>query len=62
MANIIMAKIYKSRIPACKYAKKVNGHVVKEYHNVKTTHGQYTNVDKYGKCYYVVHWGNYKKA
>lgn len=62
MANNIKAKIYKNRIAACKYANKVNGHVVKEYKPELRQHGKHAIFDKMAKCYYVVYWGKYNKV
>jgi len=60
MANNINAKIYKDRLSACKFSKKVNGQVVKKYEPEFRRHGKYSTYDKISKCYYVVYWGEYK--
>lgn len=61
MANNINAKIYKNRLSACKFSKKVKGHVVKKFISDIKTHGKYSIKDEYMNCYYVVYWGNYHK-
>jgi len=60
MANEIKAKIYKMKIPAMKFAKKVNGQVVKKYIDVKMSKCNRPINDKLTQ--YVVFWGNYKMA
>jgi hypothetical protein len=57
MANIIQAKIYKSRAAALKYANKVRGHVVVQHDTFTQSHGRHTR--ELEKIFYVVYRGAY---
>lgn len=58
MANNIKARIYKNRIAALKYAKKVQGHIVKHIDTVHDKHGKYCR--ELDKITYIVYAGEYK--
>lgn len=59
MANNIKSRIYKNRICAMKYAKKVNGKVVKNI-DIEIIPNKHNRMSKeHEKITYVVYYGSY---
>jgi hypothetical protein len=57
MANMIKAKIYKNRFAAAKFAKKVNGKILRNVEVVIHSHGPYKFEMEH--ITYIVYYGKY---